>query len=129
MDPAAELAAAATTAGFATAIEAPDRVDLHGVMPDGSLHGAMRFHLATQAGEHLWRYEFPARTDINTPGPGQHFNNFPRHPTPADFHRLGYWWRHLPTGPTWTYQPPTWMRPHTPIPDTGPVTGRPRPRS
>lgn len=106
---AAEFAEAARKAGFAAVIEGPDQVDIRGVRPDGTHEGAMRFYLRFQAGEPVWRYEFPAR-QISAPG-SQLFNNFARHPEPGDFDGLGWWWRDFQTGPEWRYRPEHWMRP------------------
>ncbi|WP_306368522.1 hypothetical protein [Nocardiopsis sp. CC223A] len=92
-------------------------VEIRGLTPDGDQHGAMRFHLATRAGEELWFHEFPARL-IGAP-PSPFFRPFAHSPAPADFDHLGYWWRHFPTGPTWSYAPPTWM-----LPPNGRVPGR-----
>ncbi|MDE3721868.1 hypothetical protein PWG71_10755 [Nocardiopsis sp. N85] len=108
-DTAALLAEVAREAGFFAVVEGPGQVDIRGVKPDGTHEGAMRFYLRVQAGELVWRYEFPARP-ISAPG-SRLFNNFPRHPSPADFDRLGWWWRDFRTGPDWQYRPEDWMRP------------------
>ncbi|MGW9349406.1 hypothetical protein [Nocardiopsis flavescens] len=106
-----EFVGAAGRAGFAVVVEGAGRVDVRGVRADGSVEGAMRFHLRCQAGEWVWRYEFPARA-VGDRGSGM-FHNFPRHPDPCDFARLGWWWRHFSTGPGWRYRPQGWMRPRS----------------
>ncbi|SHK39484.1 hypothetical protein SAMN05421803_11919 [Nocardiopsis flavescens] len=106
-----EFVGVAERAGFVVVVEGAGRVEVRGVRPDGSVEGAMRFHLCCQAGEWVWRYEFPARP-VGGRGSGM-FNNFPRHPDPGDFARLGWWWRHFSTGPGWRYRPQGWMRPRS----------------